>query len=74
MKRQQISRLDLASYLLSPSLFVMVILMVVEAMLAAAKRGYESRRSLTAYDRKFKHVLRAGAGDFAFNQRLCLKA
>jgi hypothetical protein len=41
---------------------------------AAAKRGYESRRSLTAYDRKFKHVLRAGAGDFAINQRLCLKA
>src|SRR5215471_10155688 len=35
MKRQQISRLDLASYLLSPSLFVMVTLMVVEAMLAA---------------------------------------
>jgi len=27
---------------------------------AAAKRGYESRRSLTAYDRKFKHVLRDG--------------
>jgi hypothetical protein len=36
MKRQQISRFDLASYLLSPSLFVMVILMVVEATLAAA--------------------------------------
>ena len=36
MKRQQISRLELASYLLSPSLFVMVTLMVVEAMLAAA--------------------------------------
>src|ERR1700730_10709366 len=36
MKRQQISRLELASYLLSPALFVMVILMVVEAMLAAA--------------------------------------
>ena len=35
MKRQQISRLELASYLLSPSLFVMVTLMVVEAMLAA---------------------------------------
>src|ERR1700730_7803290 len=35
MKRQQISRLELASYLLSPALFVMVILMVVEAMLAA---------------------------------------
>jgi hypothetical protein len=27
---------------------------------AAAKRGYESRRSLAAYDRKFKHELRAG--------------
>jgi hypothetical protein len=26
----------------------------------AAKRGYESRRSLSAYDRKFKHGLRAG--------------
>jgi hypothetical protein len=26
----------------------------------AAKRGYESRRSLAAYDRKFKHELRAG--------------
>ena len=36
MKLQQISRLELASYLLSPSLFVMVTLMVVEAMLAAA--------------------------------------
>src|SRR3974390_2345783 len=36
MKRQQISRLELASYLLSPSLFVMITLMVVEAMLAAA--------------------------------------
>src|ERR1700746_1734771 len=36
MKRQQISRLELAGYLLSPSLFVMVTLMVVEAMLAAA--------------------------------------
>jgi ABC-type bacteriocin/lantibiotic exporter with double-glycine peptidase domain len=36
MKRRQISRLELASYLLSPSLFVMVTLMVVEAMLAAA--------------------------------------
>src|ERR1700747_420195 len=35
MKRQQISRLELASYLLSPSLFVMVTMMVVEAMLAA---------------------------------------
>ena len=28
----------------------------------AAKRGYELRRSLTAYDRKFKHELRAGLG------------
>ena len=36
MPQQQISRLELARYLLSPSLFVMVILMVVEAMLAAA--------------------------------------
>jgi len=36
MTRPQISRFDLARYLLSPSLFVMVILMVVEAMLAAA--------------------------------------
>jgi hypothetical protein len=27
---------------------------------AAAKDGYESQRSLTAYDRKFKHVLYAG--------------
>ena len=36
MARTQISRTDLARYLLSPSLFVMVILMVVEAMLAAA--------------------------------------
>jgi hypothetical protein len=27
---------------------------------AATKRGYESRRSLTGYDRKFKHQLRAG--------------
>src|SRR5271167_1390952 len=36
MKRQQISRLELASYLLSPSLFAMVFLMVIEAMLAAA--------------------------------------
>ncbi|HEX8828363.1 MAG TPA: hypothetical protein VF778_09635, partial [Xanthobacteraceae bacterium] len=36
MKQRQISRLELASYLLSPSLFVMVTLMVVEAMLAAA--------------------------------------
>jgi len=36
MKRQQISRLELAGYLVSPSLFVMVGLMVIEAMLAAA--------------------------------------
>ncbi len=36
MKRRQISRFELAGYLLSPSLFVMVTLMVVEAMLAAA--------------------------------------
>src|SRR5277367_6788293 len=36
MKRQQISRFELASYLLSPSLFAMVFLMVIEAMLAAA--------------------------------------
>ena len=36
MKSQQISRYELAGYLLSPSLFVMVFLMVVEAMLAAA--------------------------------------
>jgi hypothetical protein len=36
MKRQQISRFELASYLLSPSLFAMVILTVIEAMLAAA--------------------------------------
>src|SRR5580692_1864483 len=36
MAQQQISRFELARYLLSPSLFVMVILMVVEAMLAAA--------------------------------------
>src|SRR3984885_6955876 len=35
MQRQQISRYELASYLLSPSLFVMIGLMVVEAMLAA---------------------------------------
>src|SRR6201981_810755 len=35
MKRQQISRLELAGYLLSPSRFVMVTLMVVEAGLAA---------------------------------------
>jgi hypothetical protein len=36
MQRKQISRFELAGYLLSPSLFVMVGLMVVEAMLAAA--------------------------------------
>ena len=36
MAVKQISRLELASYLLSPSLFVMIALMVVEAMLAAA--------------------------------------
>ncbi len=36
MKRRQISRFELAGYLLSPSLVVLVTLMVVEAMLAAA--------------------------------------
>jgi hypothetical protein len=36
MTRPRISRFDLARYLLSPSLFVMVTFMVVEAMLAAA--------------------------------------
>jgi ABC-type bacteriocin/lantibiotic exporter with double-glycine peptidase domain len=36
MTTKQISRFELASFLLSPSLFVMVVLMVVEAMLAAA--------------------------------------
>ncbi len=36
MKRRQISRYELAKYLLSPALFVMVTLMIVEAMLAAA--------------------------------------
>ncbi len=36
MTRRPITRLELAGYLLSPSLFVMVVLMVVEAMLAAA--------------------------------------
>ena len=35
MKQRQISRVQLASYLLSPSLFVMIVLMVAEAMLAA---------------------------------------
>ena len=34
--KQQISRFELAGYLLSPSLFVMVFLMVVEAMLAGS--------------------------------------
>ena len=36
MKEKQISRVELASYLLSPALVVMVVLMVAEAMLAAA--------------------------------------
>ncbi len=36
MQQKQISRVELASYLLSPSLFGMLILMVAEAMLAAA--------------------------------------
>ena len=36
MAGKQISRLELAKFLLSPSLFVMIVLMVVEAMLAAA--------------------------------------
>jgi hypothetical protein len=36
MAGKQISRFELASFLLSPSLFVMIVLMVVEAMLAAA--------------------------------------
>lgn len=35
MKDKQISRIELAAYLLSPSLFVMIALMVAEAMLAA---------------------------------------
>ena len=35
MKQRQISRVELASYLLSPPLFVMLALMTVEAMLAA---------------------------------------
>jgi len=35
MKQKQISRVELASYLLSPSLFVMIVLMVVEAILTA---------------------------------------
>jgi ABC-type bacteriocin/lantibiotic exporter with double-glycine peptidase domain len=36
MKQKQISRVELASYLVSPALFVMLILMVAEATLAAA--------------------------------------
>jgi hypothetical protein len=36
MKQKQISRVELAGYLLSPPLFVMLALMVAEAMLAAA--------------------------------------
>src|SRR3984957_17341118 len=36
MAAKQISRWELASFLISPSLFVMILLMVVEAMLAAA--------------------------------------
>jgi len=36
MKQKEISRVELARYLLSPSLFVMVVMMVAEAMLAAA--------------------------------------
>jgi ABC-type multidrug transport system fused ATPase/permease subunit len=36
MSGKQISRVELASYLLSPSLFVMIVLMIAEAMLAAA--------------------------------------
>ncbi|MBV1698454.1 MAG: ABC transporter ATP-binding protein [Hyphomicrobiales bacterium] len=35
MNGKQISRIELASYLLSPSLFVMIIMMIAEAMLAA---------------------------------------
>ena len=35
MTRKQITRFELTGFLLSPSLFVMIILMVVEAMLAA---------------------------------------
>ena len=35
MPRLQISRFELARYLVSPSLFVMIVMMVVEAMLAA---------------------------------------
>ncbi len=36
MKQKQISRVELASYLISPALLVMLVLMVAEAMLAAA--------------------------------------
>ena len=36
MKQKQISRVELASYLISPALMVMLVLMVAEAMLAAA--------------------------------------
>jgi hypothetical protein len=36
MKQKQISRVELASYLISPALLVMLILMIAEAMLAAA--------------------------------------
>ena len=36
MATKQVSRWELASFLISPSLFVMILLMVVEAMLAAA--------------------------------------
>src|SRR5271154_3179637 len=36
MKQKAISRIELASYLLCPALFVMIALMVAEAMLAAA--------------------------------------
>ncbi|HML07348.1 MAG TPA: ABC transporter ATP-binding protein [Xanthobacteraceae bacterium] len=35
MRQKQISRVELASYLLSPSLFAMLVLMMLEAMLAA---------------------------------------
>jgi len=35
MNKRQISRVELASYLLGPSFFVMIVLMVAEAMLAA---------------------------------------
>ncbi len=35
MQQKQISRIELASYLLSPSLLVMIVLMIAEAMLAA---------------------------------------